>query len=180
MATKRRSAGSPPETAPQGSDSVQLSILERRLQHPFEEPSTPVLLRDPTTGQPCGPEVWAVRWCNSALSADRIWRLRSYKGWVPVRIEELAAPDQIGGLTTSAEGMVTRGEREQEVLMKMPAAMYRQIQLAKAQHLDARLRSTTRTRQEVVEEVGAAFGGEAAGFAHEHFVGQVKTDLPER
>ncbi len=45
----------------------RVSVLERRLQNPFGEPSAPVRLKDPTLHP---------RWFNASSRPDNIWRAK--------------------------------------------------------------------------------------------------------
>src|SRR3990167_2681953 len=95
----------------------RISVLERRLQNPFGEPSAPVEFKDKTRRG---------RWFNGALVADKIWRAKN-NGWTLVFPDDLEDMDQIGGYTLAPAGHVTRGERGQEVLMWMHQDDFNQI-----------------------------------------------------
>src|SRR5687768_17347967 len=99
----------------------RVSVLERRLQNPFGQPSSEIRLKDRTM---------EARWFNTALRADRIW-LAKEQGWVGVTPEMLADAEQVGAFKVSANGYVCRGEREQEVLTCMPREDRAKIQMAK-------------------------------------------------
>lgn len=99
----------------------RVSVLERRLQNPFGEPSAPVRLKTPGL---------IARWFNSAIRPDAFWRAREL-GWEGVTPDMIVDLQQIGFYTKSMDGYVARGERGQEVLMYMPEDDYKQIQAAK-------------------------------------------------
>lgn len=107
--------------------ALRLDVLERRLQNPFGVPSETITLKQPG---------WTVRIFNAAIAADHVWRA-THKGWEFVRWSELAAPEQAGGFQKGPDGRIVRGERGQEVLMKIPTADWARIQRAKE---DANLR----------------------------------------
>jgi len=130
-----------------------IAVLERRLQNPFGEPSLPVTLKD---------DSYECRWFNSQVASDHIWRAK-YKGWENVRPDELADAEQLGAFQASPEGFVVRGEKGQEVLMKMPADWRAQIQKAKSE-ANARQMRPGAAKKEVVAAVGAQFGEPAANF----------------
>lgn len=125
-------------------EQQRISIIERRLQNPFGEPSAPITFREPGR---------VARWFNGAIIADKIWRAKN-KGWTPVTVPDLADPDQVGGFTKSPEGFVTRGDRGAEVLMWMYARDYDAIQLAKARENVRNMGSPSKQRAEALEAYG--------------------------
>lgn len=133
----------------------RISILERRLQNPFGEPSYPIHLKDPSL---------ICRWFNGALSSDKIWRAKNVKGWDHVRPEMVVDMEQIGGYTLNPANQITRGERGQEVLMCMPRDAYDQIQLAKTRHNIRNMGNPNATKNEILEAAGNKYGDEAAEF----------------
>ena len=136
------------------SKKPRVSVLERRLQNPFGEPSAPITFKEPGR---------VARWFNGAIITDKIWRAK-YKGWTPVRPDDLADLDQIGGYGVSAAGEIVRGERGQEVLMWMPAEDYEQIQLAKTRVNFELMRDFDKQKQEMLAGAAAKFGSEAADY----------------
>src|SRR5574342_973486 len=110
------------KTATTEAKRPRISVLERRLQNPFGEPSAPIELKD--ASREC-------RWFNAAASADHIWRNKR-KGWDQVKPDDVRDLEQIGGYAVDAAGFIVRGERGSEVLMSMPKDWRRQIELAKA------------------------------------------------
>lgn len=143
----------------------RISILERRLQNPFGEPSAPVDLKDRT--REC-------RWFNGAKSTDHIWRAKQ-KGWEPVRPDEVLDLDRIGGYMVDTAGFITRGERGQEVLMQMPKDWRSQIAMAKTRENNRNMGNPNATKREVVEAAGKSMGDQAASYLQDHIgpVGQV-------
>ena len=132
----------------------RVSVLDRRLQNPFGEPSAPVALKERSR---------VARWFNAAILTDKIWRAKQ-KGWDPVRPDEIVDLDQIGGHTISPEGYVTRGDRGHEVLMSMPRDAYTDIARAKAIHNTRTMGHPSAQRKELIEAVGQKYGDEAATF----------------
>lgn len=122
----------------------RISVLERRLQNPFGEPSAPIHLTDPAM---------LPRWFNSAGRPDNIWRAKE-QGWTGVTPNMIRDITQIGTFTTSPDGYVARGERAQEVLMCMPADDFKQIQQAKTKENIRRMGHPNAQRQEVLEAFG--------------------------
>ena len=155
MATPRtKTATETPTTdtpAPTPFQRPRVEILNRRLQSPHGAPSAPVAFKEAG---------WEARWFNAAIASDHVWRAKQ-NGWTPVLPAELADPEQIGGYVLSPEGYVTRGERGQELLMKLPSEWRKQIQQAKVQkNLDAM--RPGRTKRDLTEAAGKHLGDQAA------------------
>lgn len=103
----------------------KVSVVERRLANPFGAPSVEITLK--TAGR------WAIRIVNSAIRSGRYYDVVHNKGWVPVEPGELDGRPEEYGLK-ELDGRLVRGDRGEEVLMKMPEADYEAIQRAKAEH----------------------------------------------
>lgn len=102
----------------------KVSVLERRLENPFGSPSLEIQLND---GKP-----WALRIINANMRSGRVWDVIHNKGWEFVSVDELPTkPDELG--FREMDGRVVRGERGEEVLVKMPQAHYDAIAKAKAE-----------------------------------------------
>ena len=144
------------KTATAESKRPHISVLERRLQNPFGEPSAPIVLRDASL---------ECRWFNATTSADQIWRNKR-KGWNQVKPEDVLDLEQIGGYAVDASGFIVRGERGSEVLMSMPKDWRRQIELAKAAHNVRNMGNPAAMKNEVVQAASAQLGDEAADFLH--------------
>jgi len=125
----------------------KISVLERRLQNPFGEPSAPVSFKEPG---------WTGRWFNAAKGADHIWR-NLQKGWVKVRPDELSDIEQIGVYSTTPDGYVARGDRQQEMLMKMPTEWVEKIALAKVAKTNQMMRPGAQ-KQELMNAAAGALG----------------------
>jgi hypothetical protein len=142
-----------------------------RLQNPFNEPSAPIELKDPS--REC-------RWFNAALATDHIWRNKR-KGWDQVRPGDVKDLEQIGGYNKSPDGFITRGERGHEVLMSMPKVVRAAIQIEKTKQNLRNVGNPNATKAEVVNAASAKLGDEAASYLDQHIgaVGAV-TDTYER
>ncbi len=122
----------------------RISVLERRLQSPFGEPSAPIRFKDASlTG----------RWFNTAVRPDQFWRAHEL-GWEKATPDMVVDLNQIGLYTTTAEGAIARGERGQEVLMYMPKADHDAIQMAKTKENIRRMGNPNAQRQEAIEAYG--------------------------
>lgn len=142
----------PEPAAPKFVPAIE-AVIERRLQNPFGEGSPAVRLKDPG---------WTVHVINTALRTGRYHDVAFNKGWDPVRPEDLdGSPQELG--FEVLDGKVVRGERGQEVLMKMPTKAYQAIQQAK----DAKNRALVtprRLKADVIEQTAAAYSDQAAGY----------------
>ena len=132
----------------------RIKIFERRLQNPNGQSTAPIDLRDPAL---------VCRWVNAAISSDKVWRAKN-AGWVPVRPEDLADPDQVGGYVKSPDGFVTRGDRGQELLMSMPRVWRDKIALAKAKENMKNMGDPTATKNDVVAAAADRLGDQAADY----------------
>lgn len=100
----------------------KVSVLERRLADPLGLPSVDIQLKE---GK------WALRIVNASSRTGRIHTVIHSLGWEFVTPEELQGrPDELG--FRAMDGRVVRGERGEEVLVKMPLDMFHKIQRAKA------------------------------------------------
>jgi len=134
----------------------KVSILDRRLNHPFGSPSVPITLTTP--GQ------WAIRVVNSTMRPGRIHDMTQNKGWVFVLPEELdGTPDELG--FKAVDGRLVRGEHQEEVLMKMPQRDYDQIHAAK-EAMNHKGLGKTALRESVAQDTAKAHGAEAGESAY--------------
>lgn len=128
----------------------QVSILERRLADPHARPSAAIRLKTPG---------WVCRWVNTDISDNHAWHVKYDKGWTEVSREEVQGIEDWSGLYESPDGIVRRGVRGQEVLMKMPLDWYERIQHAKEER---NRKSDLTLKQRAAEAAGAQFGDLAA------------------
>lgn len=101
----------------------KVSVLERRLENPFGSPSVEIQLK--------GSKKWALRIVNANVRSARIHQVIHNMGWEWVLVNELPSPPEDLGFR-DLDGRVVRGEKGEEVLVKMPLEEYNQIQQAKA------------------------------------------------
>ena len=143
------------------TDGDLIDIWERRILNPNEQNST--LIQITTPGM-------RLRWVNMALRG-RYQRARN-QGWVPVQKEELVDDRQIYGVSYSTKGEVHRGERQQEMLMKMPEAVFRKIQQRK--------KELSRKSYEKIKESLASAGSAHFGDKYNSTAGQMAADAAGR
>jgi hypothetical protein len=128
-------------------DFPSIDILERRLMNPEGAPSEPIRLRDQS-------EPMEIRWINTEIPG-RYHDVTRYGGYVPVKMGELLDPKEVSDLQESPDGVVTRGERGKEVLMKMPKRYYDAIQRKRSTIEQNRLRNSRNVKNELMEAAGS-------------------------
>lgn len=99
------------------ADGDLVDIWERRILNPNSRKVPVIHIKTPGMH---------LRWINCA-APGRYHRARYEQGWIPVTRLELVDEREIYGVSYSPEGYVCRGEKLQEMLMKMPEAVYKQI-----------------------------------------------------
>lgn len=150
------------------TDGDLVDIWERRLVNPDHRDSVKVRISTP------GMEL---RWIN-LKNPGRYHRARYEQGWVPVHKSELVDEREIADSSYTSEGHVCRGEKQAEMLMKMPTAIFRQIQ-------ERRAALNLESYKKLREQMGSAgfdhfkgkYGGSAGDQAAEvasQFRGQIK------
>lgn len=129
----------------------RISVLERRLQNPFGEPSSPIELTD--LAMEC-------RVFNRAVGAQQLYKA-TRNGWSYVEPSQISNMEQAGGFRISTDGQrLVRGEREEEVLMFMPRADRTQIEFAKAKK-NVRDMQMGRQRDAIAQAASMAISQEA-------------------
>ena len=137
-----------------------ISVIERRLQSPsaLTAGSTPIPLKDDT---------WTIRWENSDIAPDHIWRCLNVLGWEYVTPEDVACPlDEVGA--NARDGRVVRGERGKEILLKMRKADYAKVQKKKTAENLALTFDKKKLKGAVLNQVASAHGEEAADFINKN------------
>jgi hypothetical protein len=150
------------------TDGDLVDIWERRLVNPNHQETLPIRIKTP------GMEM---RWINLS-NRGRFQRARYEQGWAPVHKDELVDEREIYGASYTTEGWVCRGEKQSEMLMKMPAAVWRQIQKRRAE-------INTLSYKKLRQNMGSAghshfkekYGGSTGDIVEEaanNFVGSIK------
>lgn len=124
----------------------RVSIIERRLQSPFGEPTSRIDFKNAALSG---------RWFNTAIRNGQYNRALDL-GWLPVTPDLLVDLHQLGSWTPSPEGAVTRGERGQEVLMYMPLKERVAIQAAKTRENNRLMGNPNAQLRQAAEALGAA------------------------
>ena len=148
-----------PGPKPKTHSLPRVSVLDRRLRNPFGAPSQPIGLL--TEGD------WEIRWVSSTMRAGRLYDMTRNKGWAFIAASELdGTPDEYG--LKVVNDRLVRGDHGEEVLMKMPRAMYRQIQQAKAEHNTKGLGKQA-MRESVAQTTAKELGSQAGDAAYNAF-----------
>lgn len=109
-----------PETlqVPVETDGDLIDIWERRMLDPGRAAAPIVRIKRPGMH---------LRWIN-LTSRGRYQRARYDQGYVPVTKDLLSDEREIYGVSYTTEGYVCRGEKQGEMLMMIPEAIYKKIQ----------------------------------------------------
>ena len=135
----------------------KISVIERRLQGPnvFRTSSQPIPLTEPGK--------WTLRWENSRIAPDHMWRIIHELGWVYCELEDIACPvDEVGA--NVRDGRIVRGERGDEVLMKMLTTDYRKVEKRKTEETIRQTFGTQQLKQTIVSQVATEHGDRAAEY----------------
>ncbi len=150
------------------TDGDLVDIWERRLLNPNHQESQVVRIKTPGM---------RLRWINLS-NRGRFQRARYEQGWVPVTQTELVDEREIYGVSYTTEGYVCRGEKQGEMLMKIPQAVYRKIMERRSQLND---RSYKNLKDNIAQAGHAHMkerhGGDAGDIASDavsNFTGSVK------
>lgn len=127
------------------SDGDLIEIWQRRMSNPNQRDERPIRLKIPGMH---------LRWINLS-SNGRYQRARYAEGYVPVRKVELVDEREIFGSSYTTEGFVCRGEKQSEMLMRIPEAVYRQIQSRKF----AQIEKSNKQIKDSMKSAGAAHFG---------------------
>ena len=148
----------------------QISVIERRLQSgsALAQGSVSIPLHEPG---------WTLRWENSEVAPDHVWRAVNIKGWEYVVPADVACSlDEVGA--SERENRVVRGERGKEVLLKMRLADYKKIQQMKTKENLKITFDKKKVKEGVVGAVAGEHGDEAANFINKNVLSV--TDSRER
>ena len=160
-----------------------LDVLERRLLHPNDPGSLPILLQDDP--DPCCGDFghaynakpnaakcptckvpfrrWYIRWVNVG-EANRAMVIRD-RGYLPVKVSELKHAEDVMGLNADTSAIVTRGDKKSEVLYKRPFTYHIEIKRKQLQQQNAR-RTPKSLKADLVASADRALGDEGAQTLH--------------
>lgn len=180
-------------------DFPGISVIERRLNDPNDPGSLPILLKDEAQGCCVNTDhqnklkagathchlckrparKWYVRFANT--SQEGRWAQIRSKGYVPVEVAELKDEQDVADLIhkTEATGQtyVRRGDRGQEVLVKMPLELYNEIKRRQRAQREAALGSKAKMQADLAESAGSELGDEAGQMIHD---GEIRVESMTR
>lgn len=134
----------------------KVSVLDRRLAHPFGAPSPSITLKTP--GQ------WEIRIFNKDVRSGRIHDAVHKLGWVFVEAKELdGSPDEYG--FRELDGRLVRGEHGAEVIMKMPREHFLQIQQRKSEE-NLKGLGKQKTLADAAQRTAQEYGSQAGDLVH--------------
>lgn len=142
---------------PERADVPRISILERRIQNPFGEPSQSVRFKDNRL---------TARWFNDAARSGQIFRAKEL-GWNDVTQDMIQDMNSLGNHELNPAGQIVRGERGQEVLMWMPTKDFKEIQMAKDRKNRQLMGDPVAQKNEIVAAAGLQLGDQAASFLND-------------
>lgn len=131
--------------------NAKAAIWERRLVNPGQEASAPIELRE---------KGWTLRWINTTMPG-RFHQAVNQQGYEAVRQEELQESISLHGFTDMGDGLVRRGDKGIEVLMKIPSGIFKRIQDRKAEIVRLGLK---KSKQALAESAAKRFGANAGDF----------------
>jgi len=147
-------------------DFPGIRVLERRFEHPDLPSTLPIRLQgEPDyADDPHGTKrIWYVRWINGAIDG-RFSQVTDGLGYVAVRVDELQNPQAVAGLHNAGDGLVRRGDRGVEVLVKMPLELYNEIKRRQQERRERRSKNAKLVKQDLAESAGQSLGDEAGEF----------------
>jgi hypothetical protein len=145
------------KVAPKG-----LSVIERRLANPLGKRTREIPLKDELKG-------WTVRvFTKDAEHQDRHYEAVHELGYTPCKPEDFPVDPQSLGFSLSPDGHVVRGEKGQDMVMRIPTADWKKIQRAKAM---ANLQSIKKhnLKEEVAQATAKTHGDEAGEAVFKHY-----------
>lgn len=167
-------------------DYPAIDILSRRFNDPNDPGSVPILLKDEdrdacvntdhqnrirpaaTTCHLCKKPVrlWYVRFINTTQEGR--WAQIRAKGYVPVETTELNDLEDVADLVKSGnDRYVRRGDRGQEILVKMPLELYIEIKKRQRDLRKKNSLSSKKLQSDLAEAAGEQLGDEAGQTLHD-------------
>lgn len=117
------------------------------------------------------PQRWQLHIATSGIDPSRHYEMIHRHGWVPCTTDDLTpgVPLESIGWRLGEDGRtLVRGVRGEEVLYKMDAQIFRQIQRKKAEKNVESMRSPKAAREEAANAAAAAHGDQAAEYLAKH------------
>lgn len=153
----------PEKLAEYTSDGDLLDIWQRRMINPTLRETKPIRIKLPGMH---------LRWIN-LQNNGRYTRARYEEGWTPVRKVELVDEREIYGASYTTEGFVCRGEKQQEMLMRLPEAVWKQIRMRKY----AEIEQSNRKIKDNMKQSGANYIDNKYGSGGDQVATALKGDI---
>lgn len=188
--------GDPAAIAERFKDFPNIDVLTRRFSNPTDPGSLPILLKDESADACINSEhmnrlkpgatichlckrparIWMVRWANFGMEG-RAGQIRA-KGYAGVEIKDLRDTDDVADLFRSdKDTLVRRGDRGQEILVKMPLEAYNYVKGRQRDAWNERALSGNKVKSDIAEAAGAELGDEAGQSIHD---GAIKVEKMTR
>jgi len=127
-----------------------VSVIDRRLAHPFGAPSVPITMKDGSA--------WATHWISADLRAGRVHQAIKM-GWAYVLPTDLDGSIEELGFDIK-DNRIVQGHHGSEVLMKMPKSDFDRIQQAKSERNLTNMRGD-KIKADAAQRTAQKFGDEA-------------------
>lgn len=116
---------------------------------------------------------WKQKWFNSEYHSNRLYEAVHERGWIPVTPDDLSAKPEELGLVVNSLGHVARGAKAEEVLFKMDAEDYKEVERRKTEANNREIGRPGAVKNNIANALGNTFGDESGQFAKDNFVGNV-------
>jgi hypothetical protein len=199
FAKKAAAAVNPTDLLERFKDFPAIDVIERRFNDPNDPGSLPIFLKDEANGccvnsdhqnklkagattchlckQPA--RKWYVRFTNTQQEGR--WAQIRAKGYVPVELDELKDEQDVADLVKNKESsgkvFVRRGDRGQEVLVKMPLELYNEIKRRQRAQREQAFSSRSKMQADLAESAGREIGDEAGQLIHD---GEIRVESMKR
>ena len=119
------------------------------------------------------PKRWHTRIENDYGDDQQVYRAIHDLGWEPLSEDDLACKPEEVGFRKNEAGHLVRGINGREVVLKMAAEDYRQIEKLKTEKNMVGIGSASKTKTAMANAAAAAHGPEAGEFVDKHVSGTV-------
>lgn len=152
-------------------DFEGISVVSRVLNDPDGAGDDGIRLKD-EPGFDVDPQgkrrIWHLRWVNTAQSG-RWQSVVNRKGFIAVKLSDLANANDVAGLSKSDDGLVRRGDHGKEVLVKQPLELYTFRKREEHDRRTRRAKNAKLVKEELAQSAGQALGSEAGDTIHDEF-----------
>ena len=140
----------------------RISVLDRRLNNPFGQPSFDIPLKGEKRG-------WVVRtFAADAEHPNRHYDAVHRLAWVPLSATDLTVSPESLGFNVAPDGRIIRGRHGEEVLMAMPKEDWEKVQAAKSEENERRLKPK-KLRDATAQATAKEHGDEAGDMTYRNY-----------